>query len=113
MAGGPEGMPEDGGPPPWTQSEEGEELSPAKGSLGPPAAGDSQQGRGGKSQKISRGGQRRGTEWAEEDAPFGWEWSVELQRNDQETLSGSLGTKRKPGFCWREVERLRASSGHP
>ena len=59
------------------------------------------------------GGQRRGTEWAEEDAPFGWEWSVELQRNDQETLSGSLGTKRKPGFCWREVERLRASSGHP
>lgn len=75
--------------------------------------GDSQQGRGGKSQKISRGGQRRGTEWAEEDAPFGWEWSVELQRNDQETLSGSLGTKRKPGFCWREVERLRASSGHP
>lgn len=39
-------MPEDGGPPPWTQSEEGEELSPAKGSLGPPAAGDSQQGRG-------------------------------------------------------------------
>lgn len=77
------------------------------------AQGDTQQGRGGKSQKTSRGGQRRGTEWSEGDAPFGREWSLGLQRNDQETLSGSLGTKRKPGFCWREVERLRASSGHP
>lgn len=82
-------------------------MSGPRGTRGHPV------GVGGKSQKISRGGQRRGTDWAEGDTPFGREWSLGLQRNDQETLSGSLGTRRKSGFCWREVGSLRAISGLP
>lgn len=46
------------------------------------------------------------------DSPFSQMWFSGLQK-DNHGVSHSSGAGRRPGFCWREVKRLRANAGVP